>query len=247
MTIGFYTKWIIGGILLLVIIAGACYLWYQHDMAPYKQEAAETAEVAREWEAARKAEASSKVEQAANQASVEGNAQTAEKPINKISAEVKNNTEAERKQQVSDMSSENATKSDEKVSPHGFGPYPKVPQGYPGGDDPNFWEYPRTEKHELMTRVRIKLWEQGIRTQGSSFENGLVYPVYPNTLIVKWKTQWTPFGTRKRASSISGSPETESFLRNNPGPIYENDIPSDIKVIEYKDAGIDPYTFLDLQ
>ena len=189
MTIGFYTKWIIGGILLLIIIAGACYLWYQHDTAPYRQEAAETAKFAREWEAAQKASTKNRTEQAANQASVEGTTQSAEKSINKLSTEVKNNTEAEGKQQVSDIPSETAAKSDEKVSPHGFGPYPKVPPDMPGwGEDPNFWEYPRTEKHELMTRVCIKLWKQGIRTQGSSFENGLVYPVYPNTLIVKWKT-----------------------------------------------------------
>ncbi len=34
-------KWLIGGIVMLLIVAGACYLWYQHDIAPYKQEAAE--------------------------------------------------------------------------------------------------------------------------------------------------------------------------------------------------------------
>ncbi|MDE0484798.1 MAG: hypothetical protein OXI67_19640 [Candidatus Poribacteria bacterium] len=240
----FYTKWIIGGILLLIIIAGACYLWYQYDTAPYKQEAAE---VAREWEAAQKAKANRKVKQAA-EVSVEGTTQSAEKSINKLSTEVKNNTEAEGKQQVSDIPSEAAAKSDEKVSPHGFGAYPKVPADMPGwGEDPNFWNYPRTANSELMARVQIKLWEQGKRTHGATMENGLIYPTFPNTLIVKWKTQWTPFGTRKRASRISGSPETESFLRNNRGPIYENDIPSDIKVIEYKDAGIDPYTFLDLK
>ncbi len=161
----FTNRWVVGGMVFLIMFAGACYLWYQYDTAPYKQEAAETAEVAREWEATQKASTENRAEQAANQASVEGTTPTTDKPINKISAEGKNNSEAEGKQQVSDTPSENAAKLDEKVSPHGFGPYPKVPLGYPGGDDPNFWEYPRTEKHELMTRVCIKLWEQGIHTR----------------------------------------------------------------------------------
>ena len=40
-------KWFIGAIALLIIIAGACYLWYQYDTAPYRQEAAESAKLLR--------------------------------------------------------------------------------------------------------------------------------------------------------------------------------------------------------
>ena len=77
-------------------------------------------------------------------------------------------------------------------------------------------------------------------------EDGLVYPVYPNTLIVKWKTKVTPSGIRRYASRIKGSPETESWQRSHKGTIYESDIPSHFTVLEFKDAGIDPYEFLDL-
>ena len=34
-------KWFLAGIGFLVIFAGACYLYYQHDTAPYRQQAAE--------------------------------------------------------------------------------------------------------------------------------------------------------------------------------------------------------------
>ena len=57
-------KWFIGAIALLIIFAGACYLWYQHDTAPYRQEAAESAKLLRQQEATQKADNKSEVEQA---------------------------------------------------------------------------------------------------------------------------------------------------------------------------------------
>ena len=56
-------KWFIGAIALLIIIAGACYLWYQHDTAPYRQEAAESAKLLRQQEAAKKVDNKSEGEQ----------------------------------------------------------------------------------------------------------------------------------------------------------------------------------------
>lgn len=34
-------KWIIGGVLLLIIIAGGCYFWYQHSLADDRKAAAD--------------------------------------------------------------------------------------------------------------------------------------------------------------------------------------------------------------
>ena len=51
----FTDKWILGGITLLIIIAGACYFWYQHSLADDRKAAAETAEFARQWERNRQA------------------------------------------------------------------------------------------------------------------------------------------------------------------------------------------------
>lgn len=246
MTIGFYTKWIIGGIMLLIIIAGACYLWYQHDTAPYKREAAETAEFAREWEATQKAEAKNKVKQA-SKAPAEGTTPTTEKTITTNTTPVTDKTEPS---PVGNLA-QNAETAEVPVSPYGFGPYPKVPDEYfhffGEEPDPNFWTYNWGKNGELMQRVILKLWEQGKRTHGGKLSNGLFYPTYPNTLIVKWKTQVTPFGIRRYVSRMQGAPETESWQRSHKGTIYESDIPSHFTVIEHKDAGIDPYDFLDLR
>ena len=237
-------KWFIRSIAFLFIFAGACYLWYRYDTAPYRQETAEAVKLLRQQEAAKKVDTVNEAEQAVD-AIVESNTPTAEKSINGSTAEVKNNTEATGQQQ-SETPAETTEAKDVPVSPYGFGPYPKLPDGYPGGEDPNFWSYDWDKNDELMIRVSIKLWEQGKKTHGEAMENGLVYPTYPNTLIVKWKTQRTPFGTRRYASMIQGSPETESWQDSHRGTIYESDIPEHFTVIEYKDAGIDPYEFLDL-
>ena len=40
-------KWIIGGIVFLIVLSVACVFWYRYDTAPDRRDAAETAEVAR--------------------------------------------------------------------------------------------------------------------------------------------------------------------------------------------------------
>ncbi|RKU18791.1 hypothetical protein C6501_02050 [Candidatus Poribacteria bacterium] len=78
----FYTKWIIVGFVLLIIVAGACYLWYQYDTAPDRKAAADAEELLRQSEIAKKVSGTdSKTEQAADKASAESNTPTAEKPI----------------------------------------------------------------------------------------------------------------------------------------------------------------------
>ena len=233
-------KWIIGAIALLIIIAGACVLWYRYDTAPYRQQAADAKQLLRQSEIEKSQK--SKVAKQAADAPAESTTPTAEKSINESTAEVENPTDAEKNQQAG-PTADIAAKLDEKVSPYGFGPYPKLPQDFPAQD---FWEFPRDKNMELMDRVLIKLWEQGKRPHGVTMEEGLVYPTLPNTLVVKWKTEITPFGTRKKAVRVQYPPEAASFIRSHQPSIYEGDIPAHFKVIEYKDAGIDPYQFLDL-
>ncbi len=239
-------KWIIGAIAFLIIFAGACYLWYRYDTAPYRQEAAESAKLLRQQEAAKKVDTVNEAVQAAEKAPAESNTQHGEKPLTNATGAETEISSNEQTEAVTASMQETEKTEIVKVSPYGFGPYPKLPDGYPGGEDPNFWSYDWDKNDELMIRVSIKLWEQGKKTHGEAMENGLVYPTYPNTLIVKWKTQRTPFGTRRYASMIQGSPETESWQDSHRGTIYESDIPEHFTVIEYKDAGIDPYEFLDL-
>ena len=43
-------KWVLGGIGFLIVLSVACVLWYQHDIAPYKQKAAEAEQLLRQSE-----------------------------------------------------------------------------------------------------------------------------------------------------------------------------------------------------
>jgi len=246
---GFYTKWIIGGILLLIIIAGACYLWYQHDTAPYKQEAAETAEFAREWEATQKASTKNKAEQAANQASVEGTTPTTDKQSNNtIDAGNGDTTPNETHANLTEQAQETENTEGVKVSPHGFGPYPEVPADY--FRQPSWLKYPNgvpgdaAEPFEIMDRVLIKLWNQGHKNiTGASFSpDGKVYPHYANTAYVSYgKKIILPDGNvYQPVKSVKGGPDIAPFTKQ----IMNGNTPAHIKLLDYDSAGIDAYTFL---
>ncbi len=73
-------KWILISVALLIISVGACYLWYQHEITPYKQNAAKNAELRRQWEATRKANSNNKVEPEVNPQSMENTTQDAANP-----------------------------------------------------------------------------------------------------------------------------------------------------------------------
>ncbi len=81
----FTHKWVIGGIALLILITVGCVYWYRYDTAPYRKEAAESAEEVRQWETTRKADIESKAEPAAD-APVEKVTSTVKEPITETSA-----------------------------------------------------------------------------------------------------------------------------------------------------------------
>ncbi len=233
-------KWFIGAIALLIIIAGACYLWYQHDTAPYRQEAAETAKLLRQREATQKA-VNNEAEQAADVTPVESTTPTAEKPITEMTDEVleigaKTDTAVENVS-ASKQGTENA--EEVRVSPHGFGPYPEVPEDFPKNVDWSDYEND-LPIYELMIRVRIKLWKQGHRTAGIGEENGLLYPIMRGTAYIQWSDDG------KEIIGITGHPEDMSDTVVD--QIYESGtFPAWLTVINREKAGIDPYKFLNLQ
>ena len=53
----FTNRWIIGGFCFLIVFGIACYVWYQHELAPYEQQAADNAELRHQAERAQKVEA----------------------------------------------------------------------------------------------------------------------------------------------------------------------------------------------
>jgi hypothetical protein len=137
-----------------------------------------------------------------------------------------------------------------RESPHGLGPYPELPSDWP---DQNNWD--DLEKsyreghsdigHELIARVLIKLWKQGKKTDsGVISEDGLVYPLYTDTIYVRWSEDVLDDGTIDRY--VSGV-LCHGSLAHYDETLSEGIIPSGVKIVPRDGAGIDPYSFLDLQ
>ncbi len=141
------------------------------------------------------------------------------------------------------------------ASPFGFGPYPEVPVDFPFQEQ--IWDNPIPE-HELLVRIRVKLWKQGTQTTGAMFDNnGLIYPTIPGVIYVEWRTvEEGPlqFVGRRYAAHVMGHPDTAkkwsaSYLTElgyERTDVKNDSEASGIKVHEYPDGGIDPYKFLDL-
>ena len=245
----FTNRWILGGFALLIIIAGACYFWYRHELAPYEKQAADSAEFVRELEKSQKAGTNSKAEQAADLTPTESTLPTAEKTTNETTEEpteeIETDTVTETSQQ-SVMPVETAAVAE--VSEFGYGPFPEVPQGFPTNIRIP-WQWPDntySAGSELAVRVLIKLWNQGdTHFTGAWFTDDYkVYPHYPNTADVKYKEDTLEDGTVvKSITSLNGGPDlpeiTESMM-------ILGEIPG-VQLISEEEGGIDALQFLNLE
>ena len=231
------------GIICLLVVTVVSYLWHNNSVAPYKKEVIETSELVR------------KTEEATSEPA-ESTPTAAEKPITTTidrSAHIEtDDVEAEDSLTESDIAGE------VPVSPFGLGPFPALP------DDPSWsdfnWNSCQVIEHELINRVLVELWNQGIQADGGAMRNGLVYPTIRGVRYVEWTTFVKPSGESVRYISRStGHPDDGKRLRDirnakrnsTAEPSVRNvltkdDIPSDIKLVSAKDEGINPYTFLDL-
>ena len=144
-----------------------------------------------------------------------------------------------------DFVSEEEIAEDVPVSPYGFGPFPEVPSGYP---DQGVWSETALRSmepnHELISRVRIELWNQGVRTIGGVYDNEhrLIYPIIDDVVYIEWADN----------PGIGGKPYVRRQL-TTPAvkDQYHDDIlkgifPPHLTIYEFPDGGIDPYEFLDL-
>ena len=245
-----YTRWILGGIALLIIIAGGCYLWYQHSLADERKAAADAQKLLRQSEI-EKSEKSNVAEQAAD-APAESSTPTVEKPVNKGTAKVDNDTESGGTTEAPTQTAETA---EVRVSKFGFGPYPEIPPDFPWQDlfDPPYYADDPNHLHkddpdyELMYRLRVELWkrgERGVEGFGKLNSTGLFYPTIRGTIYVEWAPRWKVFGKGfgRTIRYIDGHPDDLKRLRSVD---RESEIPSDIKVLDISE-GIDAYEFLDL-
>jgi len=138
-------KWFIGACFVLIVFVFGGIFWSQHELAPYKKAADESAEKRRQWEAAQKEADTPKMVESVNDEVVDSNT-------------ISENIE-EKKPQTADMLDN--TDADVPVSPFGFGPYPVVPPGWEGTYEQT-WGRCLTPKAELLKRVRIRSEERRV-------------------------------------------------------------------------------------
>ena len=203
----FTNKWIIGAAFGLLIVAAGCYWYYQHTTAADKQAAEQTDKLLQQWEAD-KAKPPTTADKKSTQSPAEGTTSTAEKPITEITPDT---DKTELSQAQTDSDTQTAETAEVRVSPFGFGPYPEVPADFPY---PAVWDVPYTgpydesaqRQDELLCRVAIKLWTQGIVSYGGVMgEDGLVYPNLKDTVYVEW-AYWGPFDNLRYPSRVRGDP-----------------------------------------
>ena len=126
-------------------------------------------------------------------------------------------------------------------SPYGFGAFPEVPMDYPRTAD-EVWGEARLAtmrpEHELLSRVQIKLWTQGVRTFGSVYNTDydLIFPVRDDVVYIQRDSS-------SFISSMLGSPATINRYEDD---LFEGNFPPHLTIYEYPDGGIDPYDFLDI-
>ena len=237
-------KWIIGSVVFLILFVLGCYFWYQWDTAPYRKEYAETQQIIRQTKAAQKTDTDN-MPQEATKTPAESDAQPAEKPTTKVTATGTENTVAEvvstnESNTVSQTQEQNKTPV--RVSQFGLGPFPERPPDYDSGYiNGQFQDI----ESELMERVRIKLWTQGIKDikgMAYSHNRGLIFPHRPDVVYVEYKKEVDPDGSVYRSVDTYGAPisreEIEWYMEGKPVPGFT--------ILDISE-GIEPYSFLGLQ
>ena len=240
----FTNKWILGGIIFVIVITVGCILWYQHELAPYRQMAAETEKMRQKLERPKKAsDTRSKTVQTADQTPAESTTQSAEKERIKtilMKKDIESSQTDKTEPSKTETPAQNTETADVPVSPFGFGPYPEVPEDYPSKVD---WTYRDSAQAELLTRVLIKLWTEGEKNfRGGGTHNGKVLPWYHNTIYVKFRKSKNADGeiVRRAGTKMSGPRVDWSQVNDWLNP------PPHIRILDLDTSGIDPFQYLDL-
>lgn len=252
---GISILWIFIGIVFLIFFSVACLFWYQYDTRTYRKDAVATTKEVRKWEAAQKVVMNNGTEEVST-TSAKSNTQSADKTITNTATEVVTKDTFNDTTEIAVETSLQENTDESNISPYGFGPYPKVPEGY---SLPISWTKLKVyqekfgddfcKEMELMDRVLIKLYNQGNTDfTAANFVNGLVLPIYPNVAYVHletedWKQTEDPnIEVRSTSDNIlAGSNVSEADKEQ----ISKGIIPDGIEIRSFSD-GINPYNFLEL-
>lgn len=231
----FTNKWIIGAIAMLIMIAGGCYVWYEHSLVDDRKAAADTAELVRQLENQKAKSKEATSETASTKAPAEHITHTAEKPI----TDTPQDNETTNRGMHTDHS---VTPKNVRMSPNGFGPYPEVPDGAPIAA----FDETMSAQQELLCRVLVKLYNEGDPHKGGwiSDRTGRVYPHYDDVIYVRYESE---FNERTGEYETKITEATSGF--NNFSvveTVVAGNIPSRYTLIDVDEAGINPYEYLDL-
>ncbi len=240
-------KWVLGGVGFLIVLSVACVLWYQHDIAPHRKAAADAEKLLRQSQIAKKiSDTDSEAEQAAD-VSVERTTLTTDKPINLTTdGEVEDIPSGDTSTNLTEQVQAKDSTQEVRVSPHGFGPYPEVPEDYPSTvswkRDQTYLPEALRPQSELLSRVLVKLWTSGEKNfRGGSTHNGKIYPHYHDTVYVRFAEYEGPDGKMVRYAARG---------KSGPSVKYTDadllDPPPHLRVLDLDSSGIDPYQYLDL-
>lgn len=127
-----------------------------------------------------------------------------------------------------------------RMSPHGFGPYPKIPDSAP---IPEFEENDDVDT-ELMLRVAVKAWNEGERFDSGFYDSsrGRVYLQYSDVAYVEYSDEIDEKTGKNKIIGVSATSDNKGIGKM----IFDGNIPSGIRLIDIEEAGINPYEYLDL-
>ena len=236
----------------LILFSFSCFLWYEYETAPYKQEATETAKLLLQRETP--SNIGSAMEQTTNSSASDNTTQNIETPVTQTRTETTDKitgVEISQEKQTEPSSTDKVVESDVRVSPFGFGPYPQIPEGFP---EPDIFDSLETMGYsdmrkalELQKRLIVEYYKQGISLENvgvSGKADGRVYLSYPDVVYVKWD-YWTDEDgiTHKYAGVARGHPDAMSISK----PFLDRgEMPPDITVYELPDGYVDAYEVLGL-
>lgn len=179
----FTNRWFVGSFIFLIVIAALFYVWTLHDLASFKKRLSINNHIITQEVMSQKAQ--NKVHRDVQRIrlidSMENQSESLENTSVPTEDTITKTVTVDKKANI-DLT------ADTLVSPFGFGPYPEVPADYPFRETVKLWEN-ATPEHELLVRVRVKLWKQGSQTKGAMFDpnNGLIYPTIPGVIYVQWR------------------------------------------------------------
>lgn len=245
-------KWKFGAVSILIVVVIACIFYYQYETVLYKEQAAETTEIVRQWKKIDHERLHNVKEQDVIQATSADNEKLiAVKP--KTAVKIDNQDRKLNITQVQQTGTPQKTESNNvRVSPFGFGPYPEIPEGFP---EPDIFDSLETMGNsdmrkalELQKRLIVEFYRQGkslenVGVRGDA--DGRVYLNYPDVVYVTWD-YWTDADgiTHKYAGTANGHPDAMQVAKPY---LDKGENPPDITVYELPDGYIDAYEYLGLK